>query len=171
MADDRRSRFIDEYLKDLNATQAAIRAGYSARSATVTSTRLLANASLRTKIDARLAKIAAKAEITVERTLREIARIAYGDHRKLYGEDGSLLPVRDMDDDAAALIASIEIESRREGRGEDAEVITVTKVKRWDKTRALTQCMEYLGMIKQRVEHVDAEGKPLPVVQITFVRK
>ena len=145
--EDRRARFAQEYVKDLNATQAAIRAGYAEKSAQVTGSRLLSNAMVRADIDARLAKVAKSNEITVERTLKEIARIAYGDTRKLFNEDGSLRKLSDLDDDTAALIASVETDEIRAGEGR--EVIGYTrKVKRWDKVKALDQCMAYLGMHK-----------------------
>ena len=144
---DRRARFAQEYVKDLNITQAAIRAGYSAKTASAQGSRLLKDVRVRADIDARLAKLAKSNEITVERTLKEIARIAYGDTRKLFNEDGSLRKLSELDDDAAALIASIETDEIRAGEGR--EVIGYTrKVKRWDKVKALDQCMAYLGMHK-----------------------
>jgi phage terminase small subunit len=158
--DDRRSRFAQEYAKDLNGTQAAIRAGYAPKAAHVTSSRLLKDAKVNAEIAALLKKVATKNEITVERTLQEIARIAYGDIRKLYREDGSLKALHEMDEDAAAQLAGVDVEEEYhskvevEGEGDEAEAkitpaVTITrKVKRWDKVKALDQCMAYLGMHK-----------------------
>jgi phage terminase small subunit len=150
--DDRRARFAQEYPKDLNGTEAAIRAGYAPKSAHVTASRLLSDAKVRGEIDALLLRVAQKSEITVERTLKEIARIAYGDIRKLYREDGSFKPIHEMDDDAAAQLAGIEIEEEYHDGVPEADIkpsVTVTrKVKRWDKGKALSQCMAYLGMHK-----------------------
>ena len=67
---DRQSRFVDEYLKDLNATQAAIRAGYSKKTAYVQGTQLLDK--LRVEVDSRLAKAAKRSEVTVEGVLAMI---------------------------------------------------------------------------------------------------
>lgn len=64
--------FCQEYLKDLNGTQAAIRAGYSANGSDVQATRLLANASVRARVDELLAKRSNKLEITAEKVLRDI---------------------------------------------------------------------------------------------------
>jgi phage terminase small subunit len=147
--DDRRARFAQEYVKDLNATQAAIRAGYSAKTAKAQGSRLLTRVDVQTAIQALVGKIAIKAEITVERTLQEIARIAYGDRRKLYNADGSLRPMHELDDDAAALIAEVESDEMYAGRGEERVLVGFTrKVKSWSKTKALDQCMAYLGMHK-----------------------
>lgn len=145
---DKQSRFAQEYVKDLNVTQAAIRAGYSTKTAAAQGSRLLKKVKVRAEVDALLAAVAQKNGITVERTVQEIARIAYGDTRQLFNPDGSLKALDELDDDAAALLASLEIETRREGKGDDAELITVHKVRRWDKLKALDQCMAYLGMRK-----------------------
>lgn len=150
--DDRRVRFGHEYVKDLNATQAAIRAGYSAKTAKAQGSRLLTRVDVQAVIQGLVAKVASKAEITVERTLQEIARIAYSDARKLYREDGSLKAIHEMDDDAAACIAGIETEEEYHAGVEEAGIrpsVTITrKVKRWDKVKALDKCMAYLGLHK-----------------------
>lgn len=146
--DDRRARFVTEYAKDLNGLQAAIRAGYSAKTAGSQASRLLKNVKVRSEIDALLKKVATKNEITVERTLQEIARIAYGDVRKLYDEKGALKPIHELDEDAAAQIAGVEVDEVRRGDEEDPIAVVTRKLKRWDKGKALDQCMAYLGMHK-----------------------
>lgn len=73
---DRQRMFVAEYAKDRNATQAAIRAGYSARSARVTSTRLLANAAIRAAVDEKLAEAASAAGMSAAEVLRTVAGIA-----------------------------------------------------------------------------------------------
>lgn len=88
MKDDRsltpkQAAFVDEYLIDLNATQAAIRAGYSERTANEQSARLLANVSVRKHIQARMDKRARDTGITAERVLQEIHDIAMADPREL----------------------------------------------------------------------------------------
>jgi phage terminase small subunit len=165
--DDRRARFVQEYAKDLNATQAALRSGYSAHTADRQGSRLLKNVEVKTQIDALLAKVTQRNEITIERTVREIARLAYGDPRTMFDAQGNLKPIHELDDDAAACIAGIELETKREDSGDDEDpvaIVTVTtKVKRWDKVRALSQCMEFLGIVKQRVEVSGSDGKPLEI--------
>lgn len=140
---------MQEYAKDLNATQAAVRAGYSSTSANVTGCRLLANAKVRAEIANLVAKIAAKNEITVERTHREIARLAFGDIRKLFDEQNRLRSLSELDDDSAAMVAGLESFEEYEGTGAD-RVATgmVRKLKVWDKGRALDMCMSLLGLHK-----------------------
>lgn len=68
--------FVREYLVDLNATQAAIRAGYSAKTAEQQGPRLLGNVEVAAAIQAGMDKRAAKVELTAEEVLADIKRIA-----------------------------------------------------------------------------------------------
>src|SRR4051812_5246742 len=68
----KQQRFVAEYLIDLNATQAAIRAGYSEKTAEQGAAQLLRNIKVRTAVDAAIAKRAGKLEITAEKVLRDI---------------------------------------------------------------------------------------------------
>jgi predicted phage gp36 major capsid-like protein len=77
------------------------------------------------------------ADITPERTMMELGRIAYSDIRDLYDENGCLINPSQLTDDAAATIASVEEESHMEGRGDGAELVRTKKVKRVDKLGAL----------------------------------
>jgi phage terminase small subunit len=95
-----------------------------------------------------LAEKAAKAAgLDVDRSLREIARVAYGDVRKLYREDGSLIPVHELDADTAAMVASIEHEDEYAGRGENRSIVgRTTKVKTWSKVEALEKASKVHGL-------------------------
>lgn len=79
--------FVAEYLKDLNATQAAIRAGYSEKTAQEQSSRLLSNVMVSAAVDAATAARAEKLEITADRVLSEIASMAFWDPGELTAED------------------------------------------------------------------------------------
>lgn len=68
----KQQRFVAEYLKDLNATQAAIRSGYSAKTAEQIGSRLLRNVQVRSAVDAGQAKLAGKLEITAEKVMRDL---------------------------------------------------------------------------------------------------
>jgi phage terminase small subunit len=80
---DRQAAFVREYVKDWNATQAAIRAGYSERTADEQGCRLLANTRVRSAIDRRLEQIAAAAEVDVAMVVRELLDVATADAREL----------------------------------------------------------------------------------------
>ena len=142
--------FIREYLRDPNGPKAAIAAGYSAKTAASQASRLLKSVKVRREIDKadaeRLAKVQADTGITLERTLREIARIAYFDPRKLFDKDGKPLAITDLDDDTAAAIAGLEVLEEYQGSGQDRELIG--HVKKWklsDKKGGLDMLMKHLG--------------------------
>lgn len=140
-------RFVQEYLKDLNATQAAIRAGYSSRTAMQQGSRLLSKAEVAQAVAERADRVTAKAEVTVERIVQEAAAIAFHDARKLFRDDGTLKDPHELDDETAAAIAGLEVEELFEGRGKAREHVgRLHKVKRWEKTKALELLAKYRKM-------------------------
>ena len=101
----KQSAFVDQYMIDFNATQAAERAGYSKRTANEQGARLLANVSVRSHIDKRREKQSENVGLTAERTIKEAMRLAFFDVRKLVDADGNPIPINKLDDDTAAAIA------------------------------------------------------------------
>lgn len=155
--------FVEEYLKDLNATQAAIRAGYSAPTAHVSGPRLLSNVRVAAAIQAAQAARSARTEITADRVLQELARIGFADVRNLFTWDEErsvFIPSRDLSDDQAAAVSGIEAETTSYTT-EDG--VTETKVKlklrTYDKVAALEKIGKHLGMFIDRVANPD--GSPL----------
>lgn len=150
----KQQRFVREYLIDLNAKQAAIRAGYSAKTAEVQASRLLSNAKVAAAVAKAQDKRAKRTEITADRVLREYARIGFFDPRRLYRDDGSPIPLNDLDDDTAAAVAGLDIQEVYEGYGDDRVFVGYTKkYKVADKIRALDAIAKHLGMFVDRVEH------------------
>jgi len=147
-------RFVDEYLVDLNATQAAIRAGYSARTARSIAEENLTKPDIAEAIAAAQAARAERTQVTADRVLRELARIAFSDIRTLFDSKGGLRKVADLSDDEAAAFAAVDASEIFEGRGEDREHVGyLKKVKLWDKLAALRLAMLHLGLLKEKVEH------------------
>ncbi|MDI9853820.1 terminase small subunit [Comamonas sp. 17RB] len=117
----KQARFVAEYLIDLNATQAAIRAGYSAKTAASQGARLLKQGGVARAVQAAQQARAVRTEITQDRVLQELARIAFFDIRRLYRANGSMKDPCELDADTAAALASIEVKEELErGGGEDA---------------------------------------------------
>ena len=149
----RAALFVTEYVKDFNGKQAAIRAGYSPRSAEQQASRLLRSAKVVTLLapfnrahEAAEAAVVNAMELTVDRTRREIARIAYFDPRKMFAPDGRPLGIHELDDDTAAVIAGLEVMEAYEGSGPDR--VMVGHVKKWklaDKNSALDKAAKILG--------------------------
>lgn len=102
--------FVREYLVDKNATQAAIRAGYSAKTASAIGEENLRKPDIRHAIDSAMSDIATKLGITAERVLKERARIAFSDTRKLMHADGRMKLPSELDEDTAAAIVSFKID-------------------------------------------------------------
>lgn len=149
----RQERFCQEYVKDLNGTQAAIRAGYSEKAAKEQASRLLTKANVLQLIDALQAKVAEKAGVDSEQVLRELSRVGYSDLRDLYNEDGTVKHPKDWPEHLARAIASIEVEELFEGSGADRTWIGYTKkVKLWNKGQALDLLGKHKALFTDKVE-------------------
>lgn len=145
----RQAAFVAEYLKDKNATQAAIRAGYSPATARQTASENLTKpviaAAIKAANDEMLAKVQEETGITLSRTLREIARIGYFDPRKLFQPDGTPKRIDELDDDTAAALAGVDVLEEFEGSGKDRVFVGYTKkYKVADKKGALDMLMKHL---------------------------
>src|SRR6478736_4951624 len=108
MLNDRQRRFVEQYLVDLNATQAAIRAGYSAATASEQASRLLANVKVAAAIAEAQAARSRRTEVTADRVVLELARVAFGDPRRVlsWGPGGvKLRPSDELTDEEAAIVA------------------------------------------------------------------
>lgn len=157
--------FVAAYIGGRNATKAAIEAGYSAKTAKQAGSRLLSDVAIRVAIDghqaAVVAKVQADAGITLERTLREIARLAFFDPRRMFDKDGHPLPIHQLDDDTAAVVAGLDVLEEWEGSGEDRRL--VGHVKKWklgDKNSALEKLMKHLDGY-----NADNKGKAQPLAE------
>jgi hypothetical protein len=84
----RQERFVEEYIVDLRAKQADIRAGYSPKTAEAQGARLLSNVKVQRVIAARMAERSQRTEVAADRTLLNIARLAFSNLRRLFHEDG-----------------------------------------------------------------------------------
>lgn len=144
--------FVDAYLISLNATQAAIKAGYSAKTAEEQGYQLLRKTSVASAIQKAMDKRAQKMEITAERVLTEIARIAYVDVSRAYDEKGRLLPLHEMPEDVRRAIAGVEV---AEERVDGVVVGEVRKVKFWDKKGSLDLLGRHLKLFTDVLEVKD----------------
>lgn len=155
--------FVSEYLKDLNATQAAARAGYSEKNASTLGYQLLQIPRVQYEITQGLKAREARTQITQDKVLHELARIAFLDLAKIYDEDGRIKCPKDMEEEVRRAIGGLDL-TEQFHRGE--KVGETTKVRFNDKLRALELIGKHLGMFVDRIG--DPDGKPLacPVVLI-----
>jgi len=148
----KQARFIAEYLIDLNATQAAIRAGYSPKTANEQGARLLANASVAAEVAKKTQQQIDRAELTASRTLEEMRRLAFSNVRTLFDANGNLRPIHTLTDEEAACIASLEVIVKNAQAG-DGHTDTVHKIKVWDKTRTLEMLGKHFALLTEQVNH------------------
>lgn len=143
----KQKRFVDEYLIDLNATQAAIRAGYSATTAKVIACENLTKPNIAELIQKRMGDRIKRTEITQDRVLREYARIGFSDMRKFteWGPSGvSLNDSAELNDDDAACVAEVSEVTSKDGGS--------IKFKLHDKKGALDSLARHLGMFVDKQE-------------------
>lgn len=154
----KRARFVSEYLIDQNGTQAAIRAGYSPKTANEQAARLLANASVRAAVDENIRKIHEKNLVTPDRIIQELARIAFANISLAFNKDGDLKPIHEIPEDIIRAIGGLEISEIFSGSGDDRTQIGVLKkIKMNDKQRALELLGKNLGMFVER-HQVEGSG-------------
>jgi phage terminase small subunit len=158
----KQERFCEEYLVDLNATQASIRAGYSAKTAEQQGPRLLGNVGVAARIDKLRAIQSKRTQVTADRVIAELARIAFLDLGSAYDSTGRLLHVQNMPEDVRRAIAGTKIFEEFEGFGKDREKIgETTEIKTVDKTRALELLGKHLKMFTEKLEHSGPDGRPI----------
>jgi len=150
----RRKLFALEYLKDLNATQAAIRAGYSEKGAEVTGFNLLRNTKVAAEIQAAMNRRAERLTLTSDYTLRAITNIGHFDPRKLFDEKGNLKDISDLDADTARNIAGFEFVTLYEGEGDQKHAFGQRrKIRLRDSLRALELEGRHQKLFTDKVEH------------------
>jgi len=164
-------RFCREYVIDHNGTQAAIRAGYSKKTANEQASRLLANVNILTRVKELDGKKTEELEITHERILKEYAKLAFANSENFFdwaegtrvGKDGEEFDVgivllkrrEDIPPDMLAAIQSIE------------ETQQGIKVKLYDKKSALDSLAKIKGMFVEKHEVSGKDGGP---IQTTIIR-
>ena len=152
----RQTRFVAEFFTNgMNATQAAISAGYSAKSANTYGTHLLKRRKVAALVEKKMEPIIRKLDISKERTLNELGRLAFFDAAKLFAPDGSLKRIEDIDEDTRSVIAGIEVSDIWDsGDGEQRSIVgTLKKVKLTDRLSALDKLMRYHSLYLDTVEH------------------
>lgn len=142
----RQKKFCDEYLIDLNATQAAIRAGYSPNSAGAIGGENLEKPEIRARIDAALAEQSRRTGVTADRVVRELARVAFVNAEDVIDFDTATIKNGSSRDDTAA-IASVKVKTIPTTDGEGIE----REIRLADKLKALELLGKRFGMFTDNV--------------------
>ena len=172
-----RARFVDEYVKDLNGTQACIRAGYSSNGADVQAVRLLGDARVKEAIDRRLATRAARVGVQADEVLEELHILATAcvEHF-VVDDDGYLRAAPDAPEGVMRAVQSIDRKKRiyYRGKGDEREIDYVEyeiKFKLWDKPGQLKLLGRHAGVkaMFDRVEVSGPDGGPIPISEVQSV--
>lgn len=164
-----RRRFVEEYLVDLNGTEAAIRAGYSARSAKAQASQLLALPEVQTAVSEAQASRSARTKIDADWVLQRLAAEADADVADLYDETGTLKPVKDWPLIwRKGLVAGLDVEEVRE---EGAVVAVIRKVKLSDRIKRIELIGKHVGVqaFREQLGIGDPNGEPLKIETIRRV--
>lgn len=157
--------FVSEYLVDLNATQAAIRAGYSEKTAQVIGAENLGKPMIASAIATAMEERTAKVELTSTRVLTELSHVALsdiGDILDFTGTAPRLKLANEIPEHARRAIQSVKVKRYLEGAGEEAREVEVIEFKLYDKNSGLDKVMRHLGLYK------DGDDKGPRIVEFIF---
>ena len=168
----RYERFAHEYVIDLNGEQAAIRAGYSAKTARVKASQLLTKVDVQTIIADLSKKQAAKLDLTAEKVLRELMLMGFSnmkDYVSIQQDGFAYVDLSKLTREQAAAIQEITTDSyvadSEDDEGEEqGRIVTKVKFKLADKRGSLELLGKYLKLFIDRTEVTGAEGKPMEMI-------
>lgn len=143
---DKQKKFVEEYLIDLNATQSAIRAGYSPKTANEQGARLLANVSIQEAISKAMAERSRRTGINQDRIVQELARIAFVKITDIVDPDGEINT--NASDDDLACIESYKVEDSDSVNGSSSK----REVKLASKIKALELLGKHVGMWNDKIQ-------------------
>ena len=156
----KQQRFVDEYLIDLNATQAAIRAGYSVKTAEAQGSRLLTIVNVAQVVGEALAERSKRTGVNQDRIVQELAKIAFADMGTFVSWDENGITLIKSDELAGGETAAVyEISETEVEMG--LVIKRTTKIKLHDKQRAMELLGKHLGMFK--------DDKPIGNVNIQII--
>lgn len=165
----RQTTFVQEYLVDMNATQAAVRAGYSERTAYSQGQRLLKNVEVAAAIEKGRAERTERTKITMDAVIDELAKIGFAnmaDYMKAGSNGDPYLDFSGLTRDQAAALAEVTVEDYLDGRGEDAREVRRVKFKLSDKRRALVDIGKHLGGFSTRQTNLNIDLSTLSDEQL-----
>lgn len=148
----KQAAFVREYLVDLNATQAALRAGYSKKTAHAQGSRLLKHAEVQAQLAAAQVKRAQKLELRADDVLRELMHLAFSDIGTAFDDENRLRPLHELEPHVRRAIAGVKVTAV----GTKDAPAFVTEVKLWSKPDTLTALGKHLKLFVDRLE-VDAK--------------
>ncbi|MDD3772284.1 MAG: terminase small subunit [Weeksellaceae bacterium] len=170
----KQEKFCREYLIDLNATQAAVRAGYSEKTAYSIGGRLLKNVEIQNRISELQRDLQRASEITAIRILEELGQIAFSNIGDLYDNWTTLKDFESLTDAQRSCIKSIntKVTKRNVGSKLEPEIVDIeyVRVELFDKIKALDSIARILGLTDQaKPIEQDFKLRPLTKEEIEFL--
>lgn len=174
---DKQELFAHEYIKDLNATQAAIRADYSEKTAYSQGQRLLKNVEIQARVQKLYTERIKRVDIDADYVLQRLVEIDNMDILNIMSEDCRLKPLSDWPKVWRQFLTAIDISELFEGSGDDRAMAGLIKKIKWpDKVKNLELIGKHIGVgaFSERRDHkhsfVGADGEPMNLkVQVSFV--
>ena len=157
----KQARFVEEYLVDLNGTQAAIRAGYSVKTASEIAYQHLRKAKIAEAIDKALAE---RPGITRTRIVDELAMIGFAnmrDYIEIQSDGTAYVDLSGLTRDQAAAINELTVDQYVEGSGDEARAVKRVRFKLSDKQAALEKLGRTLRMFTDKHELTGKDGEQL----------
>ena len=152
-------KFCHEYLIDRNATQAAIRAGYSIKTAQEQSSQLLSKLMIKGRVNQLISAELGSIDATAARIKRELTNLAFINIADAYDQNGALKSFEDMPVELQRAILAVESEELFDGVGKNREQIGYTKrIKLTDKLKALEMLGRHQKMFTDITEHKGLEN-------------
>jgi len=158
--------FGKEYIIDLNATQAAIRAGYSVKTAYSQGQRLLKKVELQAFIQSQMDKRSSRVEITADNVLKELALMGFAnmlDYITVNDDGSAYVDLKNVTREQAAALSEVVVDQYVEGNGEDAKPVKKIKIKLADKKSNLELIGRHLKLFTDKLEVGGKDGGPVEV--------
>ena len=156
---DRQRFFCNEYLIDLNATQAAIRAGYSERTASEQATRLLGKVIIQNYISERQLAMQKRTEVTADKVIAELAKIGFANIKDFVNGGNSVLELKHLESEKTAAVSKVKT-TINELTGNITTELTFH-----DKVSALEKLGRHLGVFEK--DNGQRKNEALaPVIQV-----
>jgi phage terminase small subunit len=159
----KQAQFVAEFLVDMNATQAAVRSGYSPRSAASIASENLRKPEIIQALQQAQQRLADHFQVTQERIIQELATIGFSDVTHYALDDVlHLKPTATAPKAAMRALASIKHRIRTIRRDDETETIHEVEFRLWDKNTALVNLGKHLGLFK------DKAGAEIPTIRIIW---
>jgi phage terminase small subunit len=168
----RHELFAQELATGKTADEAYASAGYKPNRGNAA--RLNANESIRERVTEILERGAARAEVTIEKIVAELAKIGFAnmaDYMRASGDGDPYLDFSQLTREQAAALQEVTVEDFKEGRGEDARDVRRIKFKLCDKRAALVDLGKHLGMFPNKIEVGNKPGETFKTEEVSAAER